>query len=279
MGIGSLSKVTGIPASTIRTWERRYGFPVPERTQSGRRVYHSDVVAHLQAVALALSAGHRASEILSLALHDLEGLLKPAPTDSRTRFVPESWKGAVRALDAPELSRLFSQEASQVGMLDLLEYRMGPFLFWLGQAWSDGKIAIYHEHFASNQVRHYLEVQWRTLAPPGRVHVVCATLPGELHDLGVHLCAVAVAAGHRRPIVLPGSTPVEVIAAAARDARAEQVAISLSAHSRGMLIEAQLMKLRRTLPRDVALFVGGAGAPKELDGAQIGLSLNELSFN
>jgi len=37
--IGAVVKRTGIPAETIRAWERRYGVPRPQRTPSGRRLY------------------------------------------------------------------------------------------------------------------------------------------------------------------------------------------------------------------------------------------------
>src|SRR5512135_1445287 len=32
-------KETGLGADTLRAWERRYGLPVPQRTQGGHRLY------------------------------------------------------------------------------------------------------------------------------------------------------------------------------------------------------------------------------------------------
>ncbi len=37
--IAAVSKLTGISCHTLRVWERRYGFPVPERSPSGHRRY------------------------------------------------------------------------------------------------------------------------------------------------------------------------------------------------------------------------------------------------
>ena len=34
-----VAEMTGIPAATLRAWERRYGIPSPERTASGYRLY------------------------------------------------------------------------------------------------------------------------------------------------------------------------------------------------------------------------------------------------
>jgi hypothetical protein len=43
ISIGALSRATGIPVETLRTWEARYGFPIPERKRSGHRVYSGGI--------------------------------------------------------------------------------------------------------------------------------------------------------------------------------------------------------------------------------------------
>lgn len=37
LSIGDLSRATGIPIGTLRSWESRYGFPAPRRLESGHR--------------------------------------------------------------------------------------------------------------------------------------------------------------------------------------------------------------------------------------------------
>ena len=64
LSIGALSRVTGIPPETLRTWEQRYGFPLPERKPSGHRVYPVTSVPRLRRIAEALARGHRAREPL-----------------------------------------------------------------------------------------------------------------------------------------------------------------------------------------------------------------------
>ena len=44
--MGALAQQTGVPPDTLRSWERRHGFPVPARTETNRRLYSErDVVA------------------------------------------------------------------------------------------------------------------------------------------------------------------------------------------------------------------------------------------
>jgi len=50
MAIKDVAEATGIAAGTIRMWEQRFGFPVPERTPSGYRMYSEDDVDALRRV-------------------------------------------------------------------------------------------------------------------------------------------------------------------------------------------------------------------------------------
>jgi MerR family transcriptional regulator, light-induced transcriptional regulator len=50
LAIKDVAARTGIAAGTIRMWEQRFGFPVPERTNAGYRVYSEDDVEALRRV-------------------------------------------------------------------------------------------------------------------------------------------------------------------------------------------------------------------------------------
>ena len=75
MSIGAISKATNIPVNTLRTWERRYGFPIPARTSGGHRLYEPTVIRHLRLVVRALRQGHRPSQVLKQDVADLASLL------------------------------------------------------------------------------------------------------------------------------------------------------------------------------------------------------------
>jgi MerR family transcriptional regulator, light-induced transcriptional regulator len=48
--IREVAEQTGLTAGTIRMWEQRYGFPRPERTPAGYRLYHDEDVELLRRV-------------------------------------------------------------------------------------------------------------------------------------------------------------------------------------------------------------------------------------
>jgi CheY-like chemotaxis protein len=55
--IGSLARMLGIPAATLRTWESRYNLVVPSRSPSGQRLYSRLQVAQMRFVVDQVSAG------------------------------------------------------------------------------------------------------------------------------------------------------------------------------------------------------------------------------
>lgn len=72
----------GIPAATLRAWERRYGIVTPERTSGGYRVYTEADVRSVSTMKHLVDEGWPAS----LAAHEAQRRTRattadPAPTD------------------------------------------------------------------------------------------------------------------------------------------------------------------------------------------------------
>lgn len=65
MRIGDVSERTGIPASTIRYYERIGVLPEPERA-NGQRVYEAQVLEYLRAISIAKELGFTLEEIALL---------------------------------------------------------------------------------------------------------------------------------------------------------------------------------------------------------------------
>src|SRR5215467_1980796 len=75
LSIGAVARATGLSPDTLRIWQKRYGFPVPERRPSGHRTYSISDVRRLRRIAEALARGHRPGQVVPLAPARLEMLL------------------------------------------------------------------------------------------------------------------------------------------------------------------------------------------------------------
>ena len=50
LSIGAVSQLTGVSQHTLRKWESRHGIGIPERSETGRRVYSRETVGQLRAI-------------------------------------------------------------------------------------------------------------------------------------------------------------------------------------------------------------------------------------
>jgi hypothetical protein len=263
LSIGALSAATGIPVDTIRSWERRYGFPVAERKPSGHRVYPLEAVPRLRRVAEAMRRGHRAAEVLGASDAVLDALLEalpslpgPAPVDHSAD--PGDLLQLVGGFHADALKRALQSDWARLGPLQFLEQRAGPLLVEVGNAWSDGRLDVRHEHFASSVLGDFLRAVRAPLDDRAAGPVAAlTTLPGELHGLGLQMCAVVFALAGWRALLLGVNTPVAQVAQLVREAPVSAVAISCIRRPRRDALDA----LRARLPRRVPLLLGGSGAP------------------
>ncbi len=70
--IGAVSRLTGVPADTLRVWERRYGVVEPQRTGGGSRLYSQHDVARLELIKRLVDAGHAIGTVANLTLEQLQ---------------------------------------------------------------------------------------------------------------------------------------------------------------------------------------------------------------
>jgi DNA-binding transcriptional MerR regulator len=60
--IGAVARMLQLSTATIRTWETRYGYVVPQRSQGGQRLYSRDQVDQLRFVKDKVDGGRRPGE-------------------------------------------------------------------------------------------------------------------------------------------------------------------------------------------------------------------------
>lgn len=131
----------------------------------------------------------------------------------------------------------------------------------IGEGWARGTLAIRQEHvFAacfSSHLRTMLGLYDGTERAPV---VLLATLPGELHSLGLEMAAVYLAASGATPRLAGADLPPEQIADAARALDADVVGISISVAADPRVAARHVRRLQRTLARRSRVWLGGAGA-------------------
>ena len=263
--IGAVARATGLSADTIRVWQKRYGFPVPQRRPSGHRVYSLADVRRLRRISEALARGHRPGQVVALSEARLDALLtgtasmRSAPPPGATPLKP--LMNLVRAHDGQALTSALLSDAAALGPIEFLRLRIVPLIELVGDGWERGELGIAHEHSFSERVEDVLRVVRvpfeRDAAGP---RITLATLAGETHGLGLQMCAVVAAVSGLAPHLLGTDLPVAEIAAASRARKSAALGISISISTGGPASRDQLAELRRAVPAATPILVGGLGA-------------------
>lgn len=272
---------TGIPADTLRMWERRYGFPKPARRDGGSRVYSENDVARLKLIGRAIAAGFRPSETVPLSERALTQLLtatvadvaassgtrepRRAPDDrGRTGDLGDvsSVIDALLADDVQRVTSLLRSSAIALGPRAFVTDLAHPLTIRVGELWAEGRLAVRHEHLASACLRAQLVVLLAALEDgPRSPSVLLAGLPGEQHVLALDMIAVYLAVVRAAPRILGAETPPDQVVAAAAALRADVVGLTVSAVNVNRATKQAVSAIAEALPRSTQLWIGGAGGP------------------
>lgn len=262
--IAAVERDTGIGKDTLRAWERRYGFPAPLRDATGERLYPAQQVRKLRLVRRLLDQGMRPGRLLAIGDEELEAL---AGRLSRARVSLEAdlerLLDMVRGGRGDALRGALAQALMKRGLQGFVLDVAAPLNVAVGEAWNDGSIDVFAEHLYTEQLQNVLRAAIHTQSVrTGRPRMLLTTFPDEGHGLGLLMAEAMFCSEGAWCVSLGTRTPVSEIRAAAVAADADIVAISLSAAYPARQALADVTELRRHLPPGIALWAGGAGAPR-----------------
>jgi CheY-like chemotaxis protein len=136
--IGAVARMIGVPTSTLRSWESRYGFVTPDRSPGGQRVYSRDQVEQLRFVATRVAQGMQPGDAHRLLASHAEAGRAVTPPPLRDRPIvlvaerdpyaasvaeyflrTEGYEVSV-ALGSAETRGTFEQDVADVVVVDLM---------------------------------------------------------------------------------------------------------------------------------------------------------------
>ncbi len=216
---------TGVPSSSLRQWERRYGFPAPQRSASGYRYYSENDLAAVIGMRDLVADGvppSRASSMVREAAAEQPGARSP---EDLSRELSD----ALLNLQSDRAERVLS-EALGLHPLDtvLLEV-MQPALVQIGDGWHAGEVSVATEHFASNLLQGRLRGLLRMMGSAGAgPSAVVACVPGERHEIGSLVLAIMLRRAGFQVIFLGADTPLPDLVQLAEVQQADLVMISVT---------------------------------------------------
>jgi DNA-binding transcriptional MerR regulator len=269
---------TGVPAPTLRAWERRYGILSPRRSDNDYRLYSerdmmtvtwlrervesgmtiSQAIALLRSLEPVRRRGRRAR---SLAPNAAEVTAPSIPDLTIARFslddLVTTLLNQFSNLDEYAVHRTTMQALAVYTVEDVCLHLFAPILVELGRRWAAGELQTTVEHFATALIRGQLDGLFRSAAISRSgplVLVGCA--PGELHELGALMLALFLRRAGIRIVYLGPNIEVEGLLATVASQRPSCVLLSasLAPQAEALALLAERMKLTGGQP---ALYFGG----------------------
>lgn len=186
-------KETGIAADTLRAWERRYGLPMPERTEGGHRLYsHRDIeiikwlmkqqesgLSISRAVDLWKEQSASGTDPLAGAIAPAFSLTQSSLPNGNLEVLRREWLDACFRYDTISaeqiLNQSFATHTIEIVCTDIILRG----LFEIGEYWHQGTASIQQEHFASELATRKLEALISATPPPTRNEVILLACPPQ----------------------------------------------------------------------------------------------------
>jgi len=270
--IAEVERDCGLGADTLRVWERRYGFPRPERDARGARFYPQDQVETLRVLSRLIAAGRRPSQIVGLSLEALRELPAVSPRRGAPRLAPSPPEpqdiraalDVLKAHDSAGFAELLTRRMVHDGLAAFVLNFVAPLVMAVGEEWARGDLEIFEEHLATEELTRVLRQGVRSAASPdggrgGRPKILLTTAPGERHTLGLLMAEAMMVLAGCRCVALGAETPIKDMLAAADAHEADVIALSFSAHCAPRAVREALSSLTAARPRP-EIWVGGVQA-------------------
>jgi len=262
--IAAVERDVGLSKDVLRVWERRYGFPVPNRDPHGERLYPAAQVLRLRLLKRLMDLGHRPGRLMSTPVEELEALaagshgVRAADADAGSHELYELF-ALVRHHDAAAYLQAMQQRLARQGLRQFVLDTVAPLTVQIGFAWQQGRLQVFEEHLFTESTARVLRQAIATVPGGSEPRVLLTTLPKEPHEMGLLMVEAVLSLEGAQCISLGTQMPLMEIVDAVAAHQVDVVALSFSAAFPARQTRALLEQLRAALPAPAELWAGGAG--------------------
>jgi methanogenic corrinoid protein MtbC1 len=260
--IGELARRAGIPAATLRAWERRYGVVEPRRGPSGYRLYTAADERRLRSMVGLVDQGvapaEAAARVIGAAV--AAEAAAPAVAGAGAGGLRTELFDALVAFDNAAAEQVMDRALAVLSAEAFVGELVLPILRDIGDGWSKGQVSVAQEHFSSNILRGRMLGLARAWGAGEGPLALLACAPGELHDLGLIAFGVALRGRGWRVTFLGSDVPIDTIVACAEQIEPDVVVVCALGDSILDDVAPELGKLARRN----SLLLAGAGADADL---------------
>lgn len=261
--IRTVTEQTGVHPVTLRAWERRYGLIKPERTPKGHRLYTQADIDTIQRITQLLEQGVAISRVRPMLERGMSVPGEPPPLQQRDAWQEyrDSMLDAIERFNEHELEKLYNDALSLYPMQLVHIHLIIPVLRKLGERWKEREPGIAEEHFFATYLRNKLGSRILHLNQHNHGPVLLmACLPGEYHEVGMLMFAMACLDRGYRVLVLGANVPLQQIPLVLAQKPCSGVVLSASARITKNQLQEEMPALLENA--EIPVFVGGTASER-----------------
>ncbi|MGH3810892.1 MAG: MerR family transcriptional regulator [Pseudonocardiaceae bacterium] len=203
--IQQASRLLQVPASTLRSWERRYDIPTTPRTPGGHRRYGVQELTELRLMRDEIARGKRAGAARA-------GVRRLVQQPEPARSIVAEFLAAAQVMEPTRIRTCLDHATDTLGLGAAIDEVMMPAMRQIGWWWETGRCDVAHEHLATDATRTWLG-KIVAFAPhprhPGSLLLACG--PRDWHSLGLEAFGAVLTQAGWQCRILGAATPIPAL--------------------------------------------------------------------
>ena len=271
--IREVSRLSGVNAVTLRAWERRYGLLVPQRTESGHRLYSMRDVERVKAIVSWIGRGVPVSKVASI----IDRQSQPEPSSANAAHIDEQADHDMLVARTQLMDAVASGELRELELAYSLLFSRWP----LAQVCNDVLLPVWRQYSARARQTGFT-AQWALLdgflrgrllqriasVRPDRPSVLLASLQPLESEVEVLLASLFLAEADVNIAYLPSLPASEDLLVMTQNASYQALLLFSDLALDSSLVTRQLPRLNQQLDCPVAVL----GACCELQASSLSLA-------
>tara|TARA_B100000900_G_scaffold260578_1_gene222105 strand:+ start:1022 stop:1915 length:894 start_codon:yes stop_codon:yes gene_type:complete len=253
--IDQFSKITNIPKLNLRTWENRYSYLVPLRTETNIRVYNDDLLVRGINTKFLLENGHKISKVSKMSDHEtqiaIERIGLSENKDIKVSYYLNNFIISAINFDEYKFNRLFIKALNEFDFILFYKVIILPLLKRVGLLWLTNKMSPSQEHFLSELIKQKLySLIDRTAVSNSVKEKWLLFLPeNEFHEIGLLFAKYILSLKEYNVLYLGDNLPIDTLSGVAEKHKVDNILLFLLANYSIKMSENHLQKLNNIFPQ------------------------------
>ena len=253
--IDQFSKITNIPKLNLRTWENRYSYLKPLRTETNIRVYSDYLLVRGINTKLLLENGHKISKISKMNDEEIQAAIEQIQfsdnKDIKVSYYLNNFIISAINFDEYKFNRLFIKALNEFDFIVFYKVIILPLLQRVGLLWLTNKMSPSQEHFLSELIKQklYTLIDRTTVNNSTKEKWLLFLPENEFHEIGLLFAKYILSLKEYNVLYLGDNLPIDSLSGVAEKHKVDNILLFLLANYSIKMSEQHLEKLSNIFPQ------------------------------